>query len=377
MGYILSQKKDRMHQAIEAYQSVLRSNPGAQGVYSRLGLVFMHLGRFEDAHRALDEEIRAGTADAETHYFKGQTHALEGKHSEAVESYRKTLASSPEHRMAQYGLAQSLKILGRTEEEKAALERFKEMKKKEDDAAQASRKETGGNDRQKRSLAAETWLDVSEVYLRGASQTKDARERSDLLGRFLQGVETAIRLDPGSPEPRQLLVTHLQKTGELERAVIACEAALRAIPGNGELAQSAYEFAGEILEDEKSRARVDLAYRALSAAVESVPDHADARRELARLILFKLEKPDLVPKAIEHARRAVEVRPDPANYDVLAYAYFRSGRGQEAAAALEEGARKNPEDTTLRDRLQRLRESASGGAQGSAPRQAGGESGPP
>ena len=374
MGYILSQKKDRMHQAIEAYQNVLRTKPGSAGVYSRLGLVFMHLGRFEDAHRALDEEIRAGTGDGETHYFKGQVYALEGKHADAVESYRKTLESSPEHRSALYGLAQSLRVLGKTEEEKKALEKFQDVKRREDEAARAAAaSRTDGADREKRRFASETWLDAADIYLTGASQTKDARERSGLLGRFLEGVEASIRLDPRNPESHQILMAHFRQMGDAERAVIACEAGIQAIPNDPDLAQAAYELAGGIIDDEKTRTRADLAYRALSAAVASAPHHADAHRELARLILFKLEKPELIGKAIEHARRAVEIRPEPPSYDVLAYALFRAGRAGEAAAVLEEGIRRNPEDETLRDRLRRFQESRSG----STPAHAAGGAGPP
>jgi len=374
MGYILSQKKDRMNQAIEAYQNVLRTKPGAAGVYSRLGLVFMHLGRFEDAHRALDEEIRAGTADGETQYFKGQVYALEGKHADAVESYRKTLESSPEHRSALYGLAQSLRVLGKAEEEKKALEKFQDVQRKEDEATRAgAASRTAGADREKRHFASETWLDAAHLYLMGASQTKDARERSDLQGRFLQGVEASIRLDPSSTEPRQVLMAHYRQIGDVERAVIACEAALQAIPNDPELAQAAYELAGNMIDADKTRPRADLAYRALSAIVASVPDHSDAHREIGRLILFKLERPELIGKAIEHARKAVQLRPEPPSYDVLSYALFRAGRVAEAVVVLEEGIRRNPEDETLRDRLRRLQEARSG----SIPPHAGGGAGPP
>ena len=375
MGFILSQRKDRMQQAIEAYQNVLRTTPGAAGIYSRLGLVFMHLGRFEEAHRALDEEIRAGTGDHETHYFKGQVYALEGRHADAVESYRRTLETSPEHRMTLYGLAQSLRVLGKAEEEKTALEKFQEVKRREDEAAKASaasRKD--GPDREKRRFASETWLDAAEIYIAGVSQTKDPQERSDRLGRFLEAVEAAIRLDPSNPQPRELLVQHFRHMGEMERAVIACEAAFKAIPNDPDIARAAYELAGAMLEDEE-RARPDLAFRVLSAAVAAAPDLADAHRELARIILFKLEKPELIGKAIEHARRAVEIRPDPPSYDVLAYALFRAGRGGDAARLLEEGIRRNPEDETLKDRLRRLHESQSG--QGGPPPHAGGGAGPP
>jgi len=363
MGYILSQKKDRMQQAIEAYQNVLRTKPGSPGVYSRLGLVFMHLGRFEDSHRALDEEIRAGTGDAETHYFKGQVYALEGKHADAVESYRRTLEQSPEHRMALYGLAQSLRVLGKTEEEKTAREKFQQVKRKEDEAtraAAANRKD--GVDLEKRRFASETWLDAADVYLTGAGGAKDPRERSDLLGRFLESVEASIRLDPLNPEAREMLVQHFRHVGDVDRAVIACERALEAIPGHPDLGQAAYDLAGGILEDEKTRARADLAYRALLAAVASLPNHADAHRELARLILFKLEKPELIAKAIEHARKAVEIRPEPPNYDVFAYALVRAGRGREAAGVLQEGIRQNPDDETLKERLRKFQESQSGAA---------------
>jgi tetratricopeptide (TPR) repeat protein len=156
--------------------------------------------------------------------------------------------------------------------------------------------------------------------------------------------------------------------------VIASEAALQAIPNDPELAQAAYELAGGIIDDEKTRPRADLAYRALLAVVASAPHHSDAHRELARLILFKLEKPDLIGKAIEHARKAVEIRPDPPSYDVLAYALFRAGRVEEATGVLEEGIRRNPEDETLQERLRRLR---SGSAQGGIPAPAGGGAGPP
>jgi tetratricopeptide (TPR) repeat protein len=360
-GFILSLRKDRMQEAIQAYQQALRLNPGMEGVHTRLGLVYMHLNRLDDALRALEEEVRAATSDDETFYNLGQVLALQGKHAEAAEKYRQAIEKNPRHRSAHYSLAQSLRVLGKKDEEQAAMEKFQELKKKEDayDAARPKIKDDLPKNRQ---FTSQTWMDTAEILIAEGNKATDPEVRSSFHKESIVAIEEAVRFDPESVEPRTVIIQYYKGLRDFDRAVRTTEESLRAIPGQPELARVALQLASECATEaaDGGPGRFDYAYRLLRTVAETVPGSADAHRELAWLILKRLrrEQPELLVQAIEHAEQAVARNPHPRNYDVLAYAYFESGKPGKARKALEEGLARNPGDEDLRKRLEKMTELA-------------------
>ena len=109
IGFIVSQRSNRMTEAIDAYQQTLRCDSEAAGIYTRLGLIFLHQGRLAKALDALGQELRQHTASPDTHYHMGQAYSKQGKTTESIKALREALRLDPDMRSAHYALALELK----------------------------------------------------------------------------------------------------------------------------------------------------------------------------------------------------------------------------------------------------------------------------
>ncbi|MBN1444203.1 MAG: tetratricopeptide repeat protein, partial [Planctomycetes bacterium] len=87
IGFILSQRSDRMDEAVEAYRQAIRCDPAQSGIWTRIGLIFIHQSRLEEAVEALRNEIAGGGASENTYCSLGMAYQLQERHEEAVESF--------------------------------------------------------------------------------------------------------------------------------------------------------------------------------------------------------------------------------------------------------------------------------------------------
>jgi tetratricopeptide (TPR) repeat protein len=360
-GYILSQMKDRMSEAIESYQHALRCDPTIAGVLSRIALVFTHMGRLDDALLAINEEIRGGTANEDTYYNKGLVLALKNQHEEAVTAFREALRLAPGMRSSYYALGQSLRALGKNAEAEEADGKFRELKRAEDARQSVEDARAGSSNRQDLMRhAARTWLDAADLLAAESAAARNDRARlSALQTNYVTALNEACRLDPKNLEAWRLRIDYQMKAGNLQAATEACEAAAKAAPGESALAAMIFPVAGRYLEAQNgipaSADAVNAALRILELTLVARPDHPDAHREIAKVYLFRLRgRADVLPRALEHARAAVRAEGSAPNYDTLAYAFLQSGRPDLARGALEEGLQKNRDDPTLKDRLQKF-----------------------
>jgi tetratricopeptide (TPR) repeat protein len=163
----------------------------------------------------------------------------------------------------------------------------------------------------------------------------------------------AVQIAPENVEAHKLIILLQRKRNDLRAAVLACEAALRAIPDEPfltyTLAGLNIDLARREVEDQR-----DYLQRALSLLEKTVakePEFAEAHHDLALLILNSFpERKDLFPQALRHARLATEKTSSPRNYDLLSWAYARNGRTDLARQALEEGLKLFPQDAGLKQR---------------------------
>ncbi len=359
VGFILSQRKDKMGQAIEAYQQSLRCEPGASGVSTRIGLVLTHQGRLDEALRALSDEVRAGTADGDTYYNLGQAYALQGKHPDAVDSYKEAIRRMPGSRSAYYSLVQSYRSLQKTAEAEEAQRKFLEIKAKEDEET-AKAAGTRDNRHEQVRFAAEAWMDAAALFVAEVNGSKEPAHRARFTQEFLAAAGEAKRIDPTYLDPHTALVNYYKGRKEWASAVRECEEALKVIPGNADVEDSAFQIGGSILEEAaqapNSAAGPDLVLGLFRSVVAANPGHSDAHREIAKVILFRLkDRLDLIPAALQHAQKALDLLPTARNYDILAYAYFRMGQREKACSILEEGVKHNPDDEGLANRLRNCR----------------------
>jgi tetratricopeptide (TPR) repeat protein len=355
-GFILSQRNDRMAEAVAAFQQSLRCDPAYPGVHTRLGLIFLHQNKLDEAVRAFQEEIRSGTASEDTHHDLGEALAQQGKHAEAVEHFKKAIEMAPDVRGGYYGLAQSLMALGKSKESQDALRKYQEIKKKEDEAAKDPTLGSGNIADQKR-WTAETWVDAGTLYMHGASAPENVAKSSHFQQEFVTACREAIRFCPDWSEPREILVEYYNARQDFVSAGVACEEALNACPTKRLIAR-AYELAGRNIEGPGAgKQSHGLALRLLQKFVEFAPQMVDGHRELSKLILHWMsDRKDLLPQALTHAEKAVEIDPSAPNYDILAFAYLMSGKPRQARQALEEGLSRHPGDDRLRDRLKKFLE---------------------
>jgi tetratricopeptide (TPR) repeat protein len=358
-GYILSQRDD-LAAAKKAYEEALAIDPRFPGVHTRIGLILTHMNRMEAAIESFQTEIRAGSPDADTYYNLGTSYSSLERDAEAVKAYREALRVNPGMREALYSLARALRKTGDAQGADEADAAFR--RRKEEDAAATAAREAGerdavSNERLKgRRLAAETWVDVQQLYLAEAAAAEGAEEKLRWNREAIDALRAAVDRDPEHVEAH---VTLIETYRELERPDLekgALDAALRALPEEPVLLLRQARKLNELSRSGGDPALKEEELKVLQRLVTRAPDSADGHRALATLILshFRAERPDLVPAALEHARKAVDLKPGPRDYDVLAWAYHVNGRAREAEEALRAGAALFPGDPELKKRLAQL-----------------------
>lgn len=360
IGFILSQRTERHPDAIEAYQQALRVDPNAPGVYTRMGLIYLHQGRLEDAERVFREEIRRGGAGANTHYNLGQALASQKEYEEAVTAFRSALSMDPGLRMAYYALSQSLSALEKEDEATEALEKFRSLKQREDESRVDP--ELGSSNRQDQlRYTSETWMDAAVMFLDARSKADSVRRRAELGREFLHAAREALRFEEANPRPRNAMISYYRMQEDFLKAAEICEEILELMPSK-DVIPVAYELAGLNLKEVRPGQvggddHVDIAYRLLGKVVKLAPAFADAHREMAKLILFyRPDRRDLFPEALTQALKALELDRGARNFDVAAYALHANGKQAEAHRLLQEAVNAHPEDEALRSRLARYEE---------------------
>jgi tetratricopeptide (TPR) repeat protein len=210
-------------------------------------------------------------------------------------------------------------------------------------------------------------MDAAALLAAEASLLAGDKSRlPELQRQYFAALKEAKRLNPKNLESRRILIDNLKRFGDWTGAARECGETLSQFPQEAGFAPTALELGLKLVElagknAGASQDGVLQGYRLVEQALTAKPDYADAHREAARIILFRLgERRELLPKALEHAQAAVRWSPQPANYDILAGVYFRAGQPDLAQKSLEEGLVRHPGDATLKDRLDRFRQSRQG-----------------
>jgi tetratricopeptide (TPR) repeat protein len=358
-GFILSQRKDRIAEAIEHYQLAIIADDRLSSIYTRIGMLLVHLDRVDEAVTALRHEIERKTDDEVTWLALGQAQALKGDHVAAVTSFRGALERRHEMREALYGLGRSLRALDRGDEAKSVEEKFREIKAKEDALELETRAKKDNRDDQRR-FAARTWQDAANLFLH-EGRGSDADTTAAFEARAVDAHRQAIRFDPALAASYEFLIEHHRRHAELPSAVEVARRSVEAIPGSPML-----RFELALLLDQVAprtpagtpAPEISEALAHLDAAIAISPEFAPALGESARIILFRSRLPQLVPVALERAERALSITaaPQALNYDLIAWANVLLNRRDRALEVLRAGVERFPDDTGLRTRLSKLEE---------------------
>ena len=292
--------------AVEYYAIALQldpNSPSAQyglkvlGRY-QLGLINARKGAFEKAKTHYQFAIELDPELSLPHFQLGYLLAQQGKFGEAVPFYQKAIALYPDHTGAYYQLANAYFRLGRQDEGKRQLEKFREIKAKE------------------RFNLAERSLKKGEI------------------DEALTAFQRTLDMDAAfAPAYARLSAIALQQN-DLETAVEYLQRALEIRP---DFAAGHYQL-GSIYHKQDE---IEKAIKSFEAALTLKPNFAPACNALAWLYA---ESEKNIDEAIALATRAVKLKPTASYWDTLAYALYKAQRYKDAAAAIATALDLQPND---------------------------------
>ena len=292
--------------AVEYYALALHldpNSPSAQyglkvlGRY-QLGLIHARKGAFEKAKTQYQLAIELDPELSLPHFQLGYLLTQQGKFEEAVPFYQKAIALYPDHTGAYYQLANAYFRLGRQDEGKRQLEKFREIKAKERfNLAERSLKK---GEIDEALTAFQRTLDMDAAFAPAYARLSSiALQQNDL--------ETAVE--------------YLQRALEIK---------LNFAAGHYQLG-SIYHKQGEI----------EKAIKSFETALTLKPNFVPACNALAWLYA---ESEKNIDEAITLARKAVKLKPTASHWDTLAYALYKAQRYKEAADAIAKALDLQPKD---------------------------------
>jgi serine/threonine protein kinase/WD40 repeat protein/tetratricopeptide (TPR) repeat protein len=140
--------------------------------------------------------------------------------------------------------------------------------------------------------------------------------------------------DPGRVDLLRRRAGNYVALGEYDEALADIRRVERLDPTRGPSTRAA--LAAQLLQLAARRKDRAAALADLRAALELVPDYAEAHNNLAWLLLTGPQEPGVPEEALRHARQAVDLTADQAIYlNTLGVALYRSGKVAEAVPVLE------------------------------------------
>jgi tetratricopeptide (TPR) repeat protein len=126
---------DRMEiaEAISAYGKALELDPDAAEVIGSFALSSLTTEEFAGVRGLLERHAAAHPDNVDTLYSLGVMSLRDGREDQAEEYFRKVARRFPDHPQVHYNLGQIYLRQGRREESRAAMDRFRELKAREDE----------------------------------------------------------------------------------------------------------------------------------------------------------------------------------------------------------------------------------------------------
>jgi len=325
LGLCLS--ADRQYsEALEPLKTALELEPGHIQAHIALGDVYLKLG---DASEARAEYLRALYSQdsyAPAHDGLGRVYEAQGDDDRAIQEYQKALQINVAFPDAYANLGELYLRRGRLDD---AIALF---------------------------LKA---IQVKPDFALGYSRLGIAYSREGLVNQAIASISHGKEIAPQDPLPYLSLGEIFLDTGDLDRAESEIEAALARDPAesegwllkarylmarqdlNGALKALADGLASEI-RDPGGRHALEKAQdsyqatasriAALTSGIAAAPDKPEPYLDLAALLCDA----GALEKAVEPARRAVELSPDPSTRLRLAYYLLKAQQSAEAATILQE-----------------------------------------
>lgn len=282
LGGVVLQRLARHGEAAAMFRRALALAPGSVAAESRLAEALFDAGDLDASSGAYESLADQPAAVPIASLGLGRVAARRGRHAEAVEQFNRAIALFPEFGAAHYGLAQSLRALGRRDEALAALERHR---------AYGTR-----------------WPAIDDPWLARVTGLRD--DARGLLARGLRQAELgdiaaaiatheeAAASNPTLAQAHANLISLYGRTGQWARA----ETHYKALVALGVNEDDAHYNYGVLLDRQRRFAEAADAYR---RALAANPLHAQAHNNLGQILELERRPAD----ATESYRRAVAADP--------------------------------------------------------------------
>lgn len=294
-GILLDKHLRRYKEAEPLYRKAVELDPKATSALGRLGCLLRdHLKKYQEAE-ALFRKITEGDSEHVHQAWRdlGVLYERNERYGEAELAYRKAIETRPDHACPWGQLGRLLHIrLKRYEEAESAYRRVIELAEHNVEMA---------------------WADLGSLH--------------EQLGRY-QEAETdyrkAIELRPKQADTLtllgQLLDERFGRRDEAEQVFLdAIRADKRYVPARTSLLSLALKGKGDF----------DRVLEIAREALEAIPRNANLLNSLA-WELFEFGPPGHLAHAEQWARKAIELKPEPASLHTLACVLARSGKAADA-----------------------------------------------
>jgi tetratricopeptide (TPR) repeat protein len=279
---IVLQRLVRHAEAAERFERAATASPSLLTARARRAEALFEAGLLEASASAYDALAEYPAAAPVAALGRGRLAARAGRHAEAVGEFERAIALFPEFGAAYYGLAQSLRTLGRRDEARAALEQHRVY----------------GT----RWPAIDDPLSARVALVRDDPRGHLARglrlaELGDLAG-AIAAHEAALVRNPSLAQAHANLISLYGRTGQWAQA----EAHYKAVLATGYNLDEAHYNYGVLLGLQSRWPEAAVAFR---AAIAANPLHAMARNNLGQV----LEGERKLPEAMDQYREAVAADP--------------------------------------------------------------------
>ena len=322
----LSVQKGDDQRAAEYFRRAMELEPQSLGVLVECAEALKSQGRWDEAAQVLGQALEADPRFVPALVLLGEVQA----HRREYEQARKTLAGvleiDPGCANACYVLAKAYGQLGQAEQSQRCLDRFRELRAKNEQAHRDSVKVADGAGQVRRHLA-EITVSASRVYL----FHNDPATAEQLLHR-------ACAIDPTFVESRQALARLFEHQGRTDDALATWQELRRQFPDN---------IAGHVAFGSlcAQLGRFENAQEAFEQAVALAPRRAEPHAALAAVYLRRGQH---LSEAKVLAQRAADLQPNASNYFLLCTVCQRTGDPAGARTAIRQATALAPGNAEYR-----------------------------
>ncbi len=330
---VAARDRGRNEEAVEWFRKALKHAPGEPQVSVHLAQALIDLGETEEAIDVLEENLAAYPCSLPSFMLLGEACVELKQYDKAKKNLQRAIEMSPDYTPAYYALAKACAALDETAQSKRYMEKFKQLKARDEQAHREWLK-TGDDLPRVQKSVSEVLTAAGKAYLAQG----DAQTAEKVLVR-------AVELCPTAPECYQVLAWLYERQGRTGKAQEALSRGCKANPDDLGIHLRSGAFLAR-------QGKFDSAEQALEKAIRIMPYQGGGYAALANMYLMASRK---LPEAKKLAAKAVELEPLAKNYFLLGSICRRIGDLAGARAAIEKAVALDPGNPEYRQASELLR----------------------